>query len=241
VIEGVAIVLQARMGSSRLPGKVLAHIAGRTVLEHCIERLRATSGMPVILATTTRQEDDRLEQEGARLGVQVVRGPDEDVLARFVMVASRLSVTHLIRATADDPAVDMDSPRRVWEALHRTGADHVLEDGLPYGTTVEAMSVEALLRQASLIEDDGDREHVTLLMRRDPRFNSMRVPAPEVVRRPDLRFTVDTPEDLEFMRAVFAAAEANGPRPVPLAALIAAAERLADDPVWAGSVSAGQG
>jgi spore coat polysaccharide biosynthesis protein SpsF (cytidylyltransferase family) len=230
VIDGVAIILQARMGSRRLPGKTLASIAGRTVLEHCVERLRAASDMQVILATTTRPEDDCLEQEGARLGVAVMRGPDEDVLGRFVMVASALSLTVVVRATADNPAVDMDSPRRVLDALCQAGADHVVEDGLPYGTTVEAMSAEALIRQHALAVAAADREHVTPFMRRDPRFTSVRVMAPEAVRRPDLRFTVDTALDLEFVRRVFENCEAEAGRPVPLAALIAAAERLTGAP-----------
>jgi spore coat polysaccharide biosynthesis protein SpsF len=226
VIEGAAIVLQARMGSRRLPGKTLARIAGRSVLEHCIERLQAASDMRVILATTTREEDDCLEQEGYRLGVPVVRGPDEDVLGRFLMVAAKLSLTDVVRATADNPAVDLDSPRRVLEVRRTTGADHVVEDGLPYGTTVEAISVEALFRQATLALEAADREHVTPFMRRDPRFTAVRVVAPAAVRRPDLRLTVDTAEDLEFVRKVFESAEAESRRPVPLAALIVAAERL---------------
>src|SRR5207247_2141293 len=81
---------------------------------------------------------------GERLGVEVIRGREDDVLARFVMVASRLSLTDLVRATADNPAVDMDAPRRVLELRRRTRADRVVEYGLPYGTAVEAVSAESL-------------------------------------------------------------------------------------------------
>src|SRR5262249_2392804 len=126
-----AIVLQARMGSQRLPGKTLALIAGRTILEHCIERLRATSGLPLVVATTTREEDDPVAREGLRLGAGVVRGPDEDVLGGFLLVAEKLALDDLIRATADNPAVDMESPRRVFELRREAGADHVVEEGLP--------------------------------------------------------------------------------------------------------------
>ena len=219
--DRAAIVLQARMGSRRLPGKALAQIAGRTVLAHCVERLQAASGMRVILATTTHGEDDCLEEEGRRLGVAVARGPDEDVLGRFLMVASQLDLTDIIRATADNPAVDVDSPRRVLDVRRQSGADHVVEDGLPYGTTVEAIAVDALARQAALTLDAADREHVTPFMRRDPRFTAVRAPAPAAVRRPDLRLTVDTSEDLAFVRRVFEHAERTCPAPVPLAGLIA--------------------
>jgi spore coat polysaccharide biosynthesis protein SpsF len=226
VIENAAIVLQARMGSRRLPGKTLALIAGRTVLEHCVERLRARSGMRVVLATTTRDEDDCVAQEGTRLGVEVIRGPDEDVLGRFVMVASALSLTEVVRATADNPAVDMDAPRRVLELRRSTGADHATERGLPHGTAVEVVSAEALCRSAELTNSSMDREHVTVFLQRDPRFVALRVPAPVEVHRPDLRLTVDTPEDLAFVRIVIEHAEVESPHPVPLSALIAAADRL---------------
>jgi spore coat polysaccharide biosynthesis protein SpsF len=228
VIDDAAIVLQARMGSHRLPGKALALVAGRSVLEHCLERLRAASGIPVVLATTTRAEDDRVAAEGERLGVRVVRGPDEDVLARFVMVASQLSLTDLVRATADNPAVDMEAPRRVLDLRRSTRADHVTEQGLPYGTAVEAVSAAALVRAAELTADPLDREHVTTFIRRDSRFVSLQPAAPALLRRPALRLTVDTARDLAFVRKVFDTAEQQRPRPVPLAALIVVAERLTE-------------
>jgi len=223
---GAAIVLQARMGSRRLPGKVLALVAGRTVLEHCIERLRARSNIRVVLATTTREEDDRVAQEAERLGVEVIRGPDDDVLGRFVLVASTLSLAEVVRATADNPAVDIDAPRRVLDMRRRTRADYVVEEGLPYGSTVEAISADALFRAAALATDPQDREHVTSFIRRDPRFSALRARAPVAVRRPDLRLTIDTPEDLAFMRALFEVAETTAAPPVPLAALIEAAAPL---------------
>jgi spore coat polysaccharide biosynthesis protein SpsF len=223
--DNAAIVLQARMGSRRLPGKVLALVAGRPVLEHCIERLQA-SGIRVILATTTREEDDAVAQQGQRLGVEVVRGPDEDVLGRFVLVATTFGLTDVVRATADNPAVDMDAPVRVLDVLRRTRADHVTESNLPYGTAVEAVSVRALVRAVSLTWEPQDREHVTLFLTRDARFVSVREPAPTFISRPGLRLTVDTADDLQFVRHVFETAEQRQPRPVPLVALIAAAERL---------------
>ena len=228
-----AIVLQARIGSRRLPGKVLAPIAGRTLLEHCVERLRA-SGLPLIVATTERGEDDRLEAEARRLGADVVRGADADVLARFLRVASVHSLTHLVRATADNPCVDIEAPQRVLDALRETGADHLTECGLPYGSAVEAVSVGALAAAAALTQAADDREHVTLFLQRDARFTARRLQAPAAVCRPDLRLTVDTAEDLAFVRQVIERAERSETPPVPLATLIAAADRIAA-PVPSGS------
>jgi spore coat polysaccharide biosynthesis protein SpsF (cytidylyltransferase family) len=236
VSETAAIVLQARMGSRRLPGKALALVAGRTVLQHCVERLQARSGIPVVLATTTLAEDDCVVQEGKRLGVEVVRGPDEDVLGRFVMVASALSLEEIVRATADNPAVDIDAPRRVLGLRRRTGADHVTERGLPHGTAVEAVAAEALFRAANLTNAQSDREHVTLFLQRDPRFVALRSQAPVEVHRPDLRLTVDTAKDLAFVRRVIEHAEIDTPPPVPLAVLIAAADRLSIGVAHAGAI-----
>ena len=221
-----AIVLQARIGSTRLPGKVLADLAGCSILEHCVERLRATSGLAVVLATTTRPEDDRLEALGERLGVVAVRGSEADVLGRFALVVSTLGLAVVIRATADNPAVDLDAPRRTLDHLLRVGADHVAESGLPYGAAVEAMAADALMVSAELATDSYDREHVTPFLRRDSRFFAVEEFAPERLTRPALRLTVDTEEDLHFMRRLFAAAGAGARPATPLSQLMAAAARL---------------
>jgi spore coat polysaccharide biosynthesis protein SpsF len=227
MIEGAAIVLQARMDSQRLPGKALAIVGGKSLLAHCVERLQATSDIRVVLATTTEAHDDCLEREGDRLGVMVVRGPVQDVLARFAMVATKLSLTDVIRATADNPAVDMDAAGRVLALRRRTRADHVVEYGLPYGTAVEAISAAALHRAAAAATDPYDREHVTPFIRRDPRFVTLPALAPAALRRPRIRLSVDTCDDLAFVQKVFAMAARVLTAPVPLPVLIAAAERVA--------------
>lgn len=225
--ETAAIVLQARMGSMRLPGKTLAPIEGRTILAHCIERLRYRSGLPVIVATTTSSDDDVLASEARRLGVPVVRGSVDDVLSRFVLAADTFGLDTMVRATADNPAVDMDAPRRTLTLLARAGAAHVVEHGLPLGTAVEAISCAHLRQADAAATDPYDREHVTPFLRRDSRFLALDALAPATVRRPELRLTVDTPEDLEFVRRVYAFSPA-GDGPAPLSELIVAAAMVAD-------------
>jgi spore coat polysaccharide biosynthesis protein SpsF len=220
-----AVVLQARMGSRRLPGKVMADIAGRPILAHCVERLRR-SGLPVILATTTNPEDDVLEAEAARLGVEIVRGADEDVLKRFATVATRYALTCVVRATADNPAVDWEAVTRTLDLQRRTGADHVVEHRLPYGSAVEAVAASALIQADAIATDAYDREHVTPLLRRDRRFVAIDALAPSHLRHAYLRFTVDTPDDLASMRRLISAAEATTAPPVPLATLITLASTI---------------
>jgi spore coat polysaccharide biosynthesis protein SpsF len=223
-MDRIAVILQARLGSSRLPGKVLARIGTRTLLEHALLRL-SESGLPVIVATTDRPEDEAIEREARRLGVAVFRGSTEDVLARYIAAAHAFDLTGAIRATGDNPYVDADGPGRVLALARRVGADHVVECGLPIGTAVEAVTLDALERAHALVTDPYDREHVTSFIRRDGRFRSLRVVAPGDVRRPGLRLTVDTQEDLDFMRAVLASTGA-GTRVPRLAEVIRAAEVL---------------
>ncbi|MGD9905836.1 MAG: acylneuraminate cytidylyltransferase [Vicinamibacterales bacterium] len=201
---GVAIVLQARMGSTRLPGKSLASIGGRSLVDRVVERLRARSEWPVVIATSTLPADDLICDEARRLAVDVVRGPADDVLARYAIAVTALGLRIVVRATADNPAVDLDAPRRTVEMLERAGADYVVDRGLPVGATVEAVSAAALVRAAGLATSAHDREHVTPYVRRDPRARALELLAPLPRRRPDLRFTVDTADDLTAMRRLYA-------------------------------------
>lgn len=220
----VAVVLQARTGSSRLPGKVLARLGTWSVLEHCVRRL-ATAGHPVIVATTVSPNDDVVVETARGLGADVFRGDEADVLARYRAAARTFGLTHVVRATADNPFVDGDSVRRTMMLLARTGADHAVESGLPVGAAVEAVTTEALDRSAALITDAYDREHVTSFIRRDGRFRAVQGPAPGDVRGTHLRLTVDTADDLEFARQVHGQLGDCRP-PVPLARVIAAAHAV---------------
>ena len=218
------VILQARFASTRLPGKALIDIAGRTLLGHCLWRLSLE--MPVIVATTTQGEDDAIADEARRYGAEVFRGDEHDVLGRFVGAATAFGLVDVVRATADNPVVDVDGPRRVSDLRRRVQVDHVVECGLPIGAAVEAVTAEALARAHGLTGDAYDREHVTPFIRRSPQFTALRAVAPGHLRRPSLRLTVDTPEDLERMRAVLAKFR-HVTRPSPLMDIIGAADALA--------------
>lgn len=199
------IILQARMASTRLPGKALASIGARTLVGHCFARLRISGAAPVLLATTANQEDDVLVASAAKYGIPSFRGPEDDVLSRFVLAAQSVGARYVVRATGDNPAVDIGGPGRVLAALRATNADHVIEDDLPCGGAVEGVTVDALIRASALATDTADREHVTPLIRRDrDRFTALRMAAPASLRRPDVRVTVDTADDLSFMRDIAA-------------------------------------
>lgn len=223
------IILQARMGSSRLPGKVLAPIGDRSILAQCIERLQAARVGEVLVATTTRPEDEAVVAEAQAAGVDVVRGPVDDVLARFVGAIDGWTGPYVIRATADNPFIDVDGPARLLRLLD-AGADYAIEEGLPIGAAVEAMRVDVLREAGQLASSDYDREHVTPFIRQaTDRYAVCSVPAPFEVRRPSLRLTVDTRQDLQFVRSlVDQVADAAS---LSLSQVIALADRSAG---WAG-------
>lgn len=220
------IILQARMGSTRLPGKVLREMAGSSVLSRCIERLLADEAAPLVVATTARGEDDAVQEEAVRLGVPCLRGPDADVLARFAQVVAVLEPIYVLRATADNPAVDIEAPGRVLDHLRRGGIDYVVERGLPVGAAVEGMRADALLRAAREAVDPSDREHVTTFLKQPQhRFRVLAPHAPMALHAPELRLTVDTPDDFTFMERVLTQAGGRSVG-VPLSGIIRAARRV---------------
>ena len=159
-----------------------------------------------------------------------MRGAVDDVLGRFEEAVAGWDGPYVFRATADNPLVDIDGPRRLLEVLD-AGADYCVEEGLPVGTAVEGMRTDALREAAQSATVAYDREHVTPYLRYQPaRFDVRQIAAPAALYRPHLRLTVDTRADLEFVRSLAEQAGA-GERLVPLREVIALADRMA---AWAG-------
>lgn len=217
------IILQARYASTRLPGKAIETVGGRTILEQCLRRLISAGVARVVLATTRGPEDDVLEVIGRGIGVPVFRGDTDDVLGRFAEAATVFGLDPVLRATADNPAVDVQAPGRVLASLTSTRADYVREVGLPMGAGVEGMTAEALRQAATLATDPYDREHVTPFMRsRRDLFTAAEIAAPVPLVRPSLRITVDTFDDLQWLRELYFRTGSDSPS---LAQLLAAAGR----------------
>jgi spore coat polysaccharide biosynthesis protein SpsF len=197
----VMAFLQARMGSHRLPGKVLMQIHGQSILERAIRRLRAAPVIDeVVVLTTHRKEDDAIEEECSRMGVLVYRGPDEDVLLRFFEASRMFNPNIIIRATADNPLIEIESVDRIVSALRSNKLDLCLEQDLPYGAATEAITAKALDKVHFLASDPRHREHVTLYLWEHPEeFKVSRIIPPDFVRYPQIRVTVDTPEDFQYV------------------------------------------
>jgi spore coat polysaccharide biosynthesis protein SpsF len=209
--------LQARMGSTRLPGKVLMQIRGQSILERAIRRLQAASIIDgVVVLTTMMKEDDAIERETLRLGATVYRGSEQDVLLRFKEAADKYNPDIIVRATADNPLIDIGSVERIVQVLYSDMLDFCMERDLPYGSATEAVRTDALHRVHLLAKEAHHREHVTLYMKDNPEtFRTAYLKPPDSLRHSEIRLTVDTMEDFRFMEHLIGSLP-EGARPLPL-------------------------
>jgi spore coat polysaccharide biosynthesis protein SpsF len=216
--------LQARMGSKRLPGKVLMRIQGQTILERAIRRLRAAPAIhEIAVLTTILPEDDAIIQEANRLGVWVHRGSELDVLERFQEAAERFRPKIVIRATADNPLIEIGSIQRIVEALKSRNLDWCIENDLPYGAATEALTAETLARVHRCAQESRHREHVTLYIKEHPEeFRVALLDPPVSLRHPDIRLTVDTQEDFRYVNWLIEKKLENA-HPLPLSEYLALA------------------
>ncbi|WP_304178188.1 glycosyltransferase family protein [Phenylobacterium aquaticum] len=209
-------VIQARMSSSRLPGKVLADVLGQPMIGRQIERLRRSRRLDqLVLATSLDASDDAVAACGETLDLKVVRGPLADVLGRFALALDAFpQTTTLVRLTADCPLADWRVVDAVIDRLAESGCDYanntMPERTFPHGLDVEAMTVGAFRAAAAEATEAYDREHVTPFIYRQPdRFRLA-----TLSRQPSLahlRWTVDYPQDLDFVRHVYGALHAADP------------------------------
>lgn len=204
----VIAVVQARMGSTRLPGKVLNGLGGKSVLQWVVERTkRASRVAEVVVATSELAEDDVIAHEAERLGAPVVRGDALDVLSRFAKAVREHGREHVVRITADCPCVDPTIVDRLVAAHLSQGADYTSNThprSFPHGLDAEVVTSEALLVADREARAPAEREHVLpFIWRRPERFRLVNVEAEAGERMPELRITLDTPDDLRMLKILF--------------------------------------
>lgn len=203
----IIAVVQARMSSSRLPGKVLAPVLGRPLLAFELERAARARLDALVVATSDEAADDPVAALAEREGLRCFRGSLGDVLDRFYRAAAPMHPEHVVRLTADCPLIDPAVVDRVVRVHLEGGYDYTsntLRRTFPHGEDTEVMRFPALERAWREATSAYDREHVTpYLYRNAERFRLGSVEAQE--DRSQLRWTVDYAEDLEFVRAVYEA------------------------------------
>jgi spore coat polysaccharide biosynthesis protein SpsF len=202
----IAAIIQARMGSTRLPGKVLLDLGGDTVLSRVVHRVhRSQLIAEVIIATTKDRRDDAIVAECHRLNVRCFRGEELDVLDRYYRAAREANAEGIVRITSDCPLIEPEISDKVIQAFLDRGPDYAsntLTRTYPRGLDTEVMTFEALGRAWKEARRDYQRVHVTPYIYENPTaFTVVQVMAEGNLA--DYRWTLDTPEDLAFLRAVY--------------------------------------
>ena len=202
------IIVQARMTSTRLPGKVLLPLAGEPMLTRLLERLRRVQrAHGIVIATTTNTTDDAIAALCAQLDVACHRGSELDVLSRYADAARLHLADVVVRITSDCPLIDPALIDQVIAVYQEGGSDcvsNMLPPTWPYGMAVEVFSATALQQAHAEATQPAEREHVTPFLYAHPeRYRLRNVTSP--VDLSQHRWTVDTPEDYELVRRLFEA------------------------------------
>lgn len=211
----IGIIVQARMGSTRLPGKILKHFYdSKTLLETLLEKLHKVKGVSIIVATSESANDDRLESFLKNKGELVFRGSENDVLSRFVQAARATGVDGIIRVCSDNPFIDVEGINELIESSRCSEADYIgfNINGKPsilthFGFWGEFVRLSALEKVAQTTPTETPaHEHVTYHIYNHPdEYKCKWLKTPQFLQgREDIRLTVDTPEDFANAQTVYA-------------------------------------
>ena len=220
-MSNFGIIIQARTGSTRMPGKVIRpFFQEQTILDLLLEKAKKIN-LPTVLATTENQSDDHICELTAKHQVPFFRGSENDVLDRFIQAARKFGFSKIIRICADNPFLDLSGLQLLADAFEQSDADYLgiqLAGNKPsilthFGFWAEAVRLDALEKAASLTSDKLYREHVTNYIYSHPDiFHIDFIPADQLVfLRTDIRLTLDTAEDFEIQKQIFASISNENP------------------------------
>ena len=203
----VPAIIFSRMGSSRLPGKALRHIAGEPLIKRVIDRVSKVKNLStIVVATSNSKTDDRLTQYIQSLNIEVFRGAAHDVLDRAVSCASYLGADKFVRVNGDSPFIDpeiLEKGLEQWEDPNLDLISNVFPRTYPVGMSVEVIKTDSLRKILSLTVGICDREHVTRFFYRNPeKFRILNFESGRSELR-KVRLAVDTEEDLERIDWLF--------------------------------------
>lgn len=210
----IIATIEARMTSSRLPGKVLLPAAGKPMLEHLVNRLRAVPSLHgIVLATTVNSTDDELEIFAKRIGIDYYRGSEEDVMARVIGAAESIGADVIVEITGDCPIIDPQIVEQTIRVFMANQADYVSNAQVrsyPDGMDVQVFRLTTLQRSAAMTNNALDHEHVTLHIRKHPEFFSpIHLLAPPEIEWPHLGLTLDEPRDYDLLKKLIEHFEPN--------------------------------
>ncbi len=204
------------MTSSRLPGKVLLQAAGKPMLEHLVNRMRAVPSLRgIVLATTTNRTDDVLEEFSVKMGISCYRGSENDVMSRVIGAAESEGADIVVEITGDCPIIDPKIVEQTISMFKSNEVDYVSNGHIrsfPDGMDTQVFRLDALKRSAAMTNDRLDREHVTLHIRNHPElFTHVYLVAPPELHWPELGLTLDEPKDYELIKKIIEYFEPNQP------------------------------
>ncbi|BAE49522.1 cytidylyltransferase domain-containing protein [Paramagnetospirillum magneticum] len=201
------VIVQARMGSTRLPGKILKGLGGMSALAQCLRRCKAIPGIDrVVCAIPEGEAEAPAVAEAQRCGALVVRGPSDDVLKRYALAARAAGADIVMRVTSDCPLIDPDLCGRLLAKLRAEGLDYCcnnLPPSWPHGLDAEVFRATALFEAEDKATEPFDREHVTPWLRRAPHLKRGNIAREEGDLSHQCRWTLDYPEDYAFLAALF--------------------------------------
>ena len=203
----VVCIIQARMNSTRLPGKVLKKISDKPMLWYLLNSLQYSKTLDhIVVATTKKKVDDQIVELCKKMKLSVFRGNENNVLNRFCEAGKKYDATYVVRISADCPLIDPAIVDKIVRKSFTSNADYVsntLPKTYPMGYEVEVIKLSALLKSEKMTNDLGDREHVTLFIMRNPKlFSHYNVEAPKLFKKPKIRVCVDTIEDFSVIQEI---------------------------------------
>lgn len=203
----IVATIEARMTSSRLPGKPLLTAAGAPMLEHLVRRLKAVPSIDaIVLATTVNAADAPLVELANRLGIFVFRGDEHDVMQRVIDAAASAHADVVVEITGDCPIIDpeiVEQTIRMFKANHADYVSNAHVRSYPDGMDTQVFTLDTLKRSERMTNDPLDREHVTLHIRNHPEmFTHLHLVAPPEVHWPELGLTLDERSDYELLKKI---------------------------------------
>ena len=198
--DKIGIIIQARMGSTRLPGKILKKIGNKTLLEHIFYRLNILKhSVSIVLATSTSSNDDQVEEFCKNNGIEFFRGSESNVLERYYLCAGKYQFDHIIRLTGDNPFPDIEELDNLIDLHINTNSDYSNSfENLPVGAGAEIFTFRALEKSYYDGKQPHHLEHVDEYMLENPKlFKTSVLSVPCIKNRNDIRLTVDTLDDYD--------------------------------------------
>lgn len=206
MVEDVVVIIQARMDSERLPGKVMLPVNGVPLIGILINRLKQIR-YPLIVATSLNKENDSLEKYVSELGFKVFRGSEDNVLERFYFAAKEMNAKIVVRLTGDNPLLDADFLNEkidlfIMQNNTRAYMSTSLSCTFPLGISVEIFSFELLEEAFKKAVLSGEKEHVTPYMYQNKAGNIDIISLKSDLNKYQYRLTVDTVSDFEFVKTL---------------------------------------